>query len=100
MPVLMEVHHDTEVGTGKPIDVNVFVIELQVLNSDGDLEPEGLQIFNYFTSKAVDPNTVPIRITRAIAATGTPSSTMRSRRARRNLRHGRTWSSLWRKARA
>ena len=59
MPVLMEVHHDTEVGTGKPIDVNVFVIELQVLNSDGDLEPEGLQIFNYFTSKAVDPNTAP-----------------------------------------
>jgi hypothetical protein len=27
----------------------MFVIELQVMNSDGDLEPEGLQIHNYFT---------------------------------------------------
>jgi hypothetical protein len=42
-PVLLELHHDTEVGTGKPIDVWAFVIELQVMNSDGNLEPEGRQ---------------------------------------------------------
>jgi len=48
-------HHDTEAGTGKPIDVYVFAIELQVLNSDGDLEPEGLIIDNFYTAKAVDP---------------------------------------------
>ena len=59
MPMLLELHHDTEVGTNKPIDVYQFVIELQVLNSDGNLEPEGLQIFNYYTAKAVDPNTAP-----------------------------------------
>jgi hypothetical protein len=59
MPVLLELHHDTEVGTGKPIDVYQFVIELQVMNSDGDLEPEGLQIFNYYTAKAVNRNTAP-----------------------------------------
>jgi len=59
MPMLMELHHDTEVGTNKPIDVYQFVIELQVMNSDGNLEPEGLQIFNYYTAKAVNPNTAP-----------------------------------------
>ena len=48
-------HHDTEAGTGKPIDVYVFAIELQVLNSDGDLEPEGLIIDNFYTANAVDP---------------------------------------------
>jgi hypothetical protein len=48
-------HHDTEVGTGKPIDVYVFAIELQVLNSDGDLEPEGLIIDHFYTAKPVDP---------------------------------------------
>jgi hypothetical protein len=59
MPILLELHHDTEVGTNKPVDVYQFVIELQVMNSDGDLEPEGLQIFNFYTANAVDPNTAP-----------------------------------------
>jgi hypothetical protein len=49
VPVQLSLHHDTEVGTNKPVDVYVFVIELQVMNSDGDLEPEGLQIFNFYT---------------------------------------------------
>ena len=52
-------HHDTEVGTGKPVDVYQFAIELQVLNSDGDLEPEGLIFDNFFTAKAVNPQTAP-----------------------------------------
>jgi len=59
MPMLLELHHDTEVGTGKPIDVYQFVIELQVLNSDGNFEPEGLQIFNFYTANPVNPNTAP-----------------------------------------
>lgn len=59
MPILLELHHDTEVGTGKAIDVYQFVIELQVLNSDGNFEPEGLQIFNFYTANPVDPNTAP-----------------------------------------
>ena len=58
-PVLLELHHDTEVGTGRPVDVYQFVIELQVLNSDGNLEPEGLQIFNFYTAKPQNPNTAP-----------------------------------------
>ena len=59
MPILLELHHDTEVGTNKPVDVYLFVIELQVLNSDGNFEPEGLQIFNYYTAEPVNPNTAP-----------------------------------------
>jgi len=59
MPMLLELHHDTEVGTNKPVDLYQFVIELQVMNSDGNLEPEGLQIFNYYTAKPVNPNTAP-----------------------------------------
>lgn len=55
-PVLLELHHDTEVGTNRPIDVYKFVIELQVMNSDGDLEPVGLQIFNYYTAIPLDPS--------------------------------------------
>jgi hypothetical protein len=54
MPMLLKLHHDTEVGTNKPVDIYQFVIELQIVNSDGDLEPEGLQIFNYFTVKPQD----------------------------------------------
>jgi hypothetical protein len=57
MPMLLELHHDTEVGTGKAVDVYMFVIELQILNSDGDLEPVGLQIHNYYTAKPVNPAT-------------------------------------------
>ncbi|SRR5579871_132068 len=53
-PMLLELHHDTEVGTNKPIDVYMFVIELQVMNSDGDLEPVGLQIHNYYTAQPQD----------------------------------------------
>ena len=30
-----------------------------VLNSDGNFEPEGLQIFNFYTANSVDPNTAP-----------------------------------------
>ncbi len=47
--------HDTEVGTGKPIDVYQFAIELQVLNSDGNFEPEGLIIDNFYTASPVEP---------------------------------------------
>jgi hypothetical protein len=54
LPILLELHHDTEVGTNRPVDIYSFVIELQILNSDGDLEPEGLQIFNFFTAKPQD----------------------------------------------
>jgi hypothetical protein len=49
LPTLLTLHHDTELGTNKPVDVYVFVIEMQVMNSDGNLEPVGLQIFNYYT---------------------------------------------------
>ncbi|HEX3818925.1 MAG TPA: hypothetical protein VHW45_01265 [Candidatus Sulfotelmatobacter sp.] len=55
MPMLLELHHDTEVGTNKPIDVYMFVIEMQVMNSDGNLEPIGLQIHNYYTASLLDP---------------------------------------------
>ncbi len=54
-PISLEIHHDTEVGTDRPIDVYKFVIELQVMNSDGNLEPVGLQIFNYYTARPLDP---------------------------------------------
>ena len=57
LPMMLELHHDTEVGTGKPIDVYLFPIEMQVLNSDGDLEPEGLIKDNFFTAQPVDPIT-------------------------------------------
>ena len=59
MPMLLELHHDTEVGTGRPVDVYMFVIELQVMNSDGNFEPVGLQIHNYYTAKPVNPDTAP-----------------------------------------
>jgi hypothetical protein len=55
MPMLLELHHDTEVGTNAPIDVYMFVIEMQVMNSDGNLEPEGLQIHNYYTASPQQP---------------------------------------------
>ena len=48
------VRHDTRKGTNEPIDVYVMVIELQVMNSDGNPEPEGLQIWNYITAKPQD----------------------------------------------
>jgi hypothetical protein len=54
LPMLLDVHHDTEVGTNRPINVYVFVIEMQIMNSDGNLEPVGLQIHNYFTVYAQD----------------------------------------------
>src|SRR5262249_37925758 len=55
LPMLFKVHHDTEVGTGRAVDVDEFVIELQVMNSDGNPEPVGLQIHDYFTAQAQDP---------------------------------------------
>jgi len=58
-PKAFEVHHDTQVGTGKPVDVVMFAIELQVMNSDGNFEPEGLIIDNFFTAKAVQPGSAP-----------------------------------------
>jgi hypothetical protein len=58
-PRLLELHHDTEVRTGKPVDVYLFAIELQVMNSDGNLEPEGLIIDNFYTAQAVRPKTAP-----------------------------------------
>jgi hypothetical protein len=58
-PKGLTLHHDTEVGTNKPIDVYVFPIELQVMNSDGNFEPEGLIIDNFYTAKAIHPNTAP-----------------------------------------
>lgn len=33
----------------------MFVIEMQVMNSDGNLEPVGLQIHNYYTANLLDP---------------------------------------------
>jgi hypothetical protein len=58
-PVLLQLRHDTVAGTNQPIDVYKYVIELQVMNSDGNLEPEGLQIFNYYTAQAISPSTAP-----------------------------------------
>jgi hypothetical protein len=49
LPMYLTIHHDTVVGTNKPVDVFVLVIEMQVMNSDGNLEPVGLQFFNFFT---------------------------------------------------
>ena len=58
LPLLLELHHDTEVGTNKPVDVYMFVIEMQIMNSDGNLEPIGLQIHNYYTRWPQDLRTV------------------------------------------
>jgi hypothetical protein len=58
-PRALALHHDTEVGTNKPIDVYMFAIELQVMNSDGNLEPEGLIIDNFYTARAIHPNKAP-----------------------------------------
>jgi hypothetical protein len=57
LPMTMKLHHDTEVGSNKPIWVYEFVIELQVMNSDGNFEPIGLQIHNFYTAKAQKPQT-------------------------------------------
>ena len=57
LPMVFELHHDTEARTGKPIDVYLLVIEKQTMNSDGMREPIGLQFGNYFTAKAMDPAT-------------------------------------------
>jgi hypothetical protein len=54
LPILLELHHDTEVGTNRRIDVYQFVIEMQIMNSDGNLEPVGLQIFNFYTALPQD----------------------------------------------
>jgi hypothetical protein len=53
-PMLLNLYHDTKVGTNKPIDIYDFVIELQVMNSDGNLEPIGLQVHNFYTAKPLD----------------------------------------------
>ena len=55
LPIRLAVHHDTEVGTGRPLDVYQLVIEMQIMNSDGNLEPVGLQLFNFYTAEAQDP---------------------------------------------
>jgi hypothetical protein len=56
-PKYFQLRHDTRKGTNEPIDVYVMVIEVQVMNSDGNPEPEGLQIWNYFTAKPQDRKT-------------------------------------------
>ena len=58
-PQGMELHHDTIVGSGQPIDVVASSIELQVFNSDGDSEPEGLIITHFYTAKPVHPEQAP-----------------------------------------
>jgi len=58
-PMGLQLHHDTEVGTGNAVDVYVFPIEMQVMNSDGNLEPEGLIIDNFYTAAPVSPQTAP-----------------------------------------
>ncbi len=70
--------HDTEVGTGKPIDVYQFAIELQVLNSDGNFEPVGLIIDNLIwnalvlneiaTRNPLDPTWPYVEFTAALGA--------------------------------
>jgi hypothetical protein len=57
MPMDLELHHDTEVRTGKPIDVYLLVLEKQTMNSDGMREPIGLQFGYFYTAKAMDPAT-------------------------------------------
>jgi len=57
VPMALELHHDTEARTGKPIEVYLMVIEKQVMNSDGQREPIGLQFGNYYTAKPMDPQT-------------------------------------------
>ena len=59
MPMGLQLHHDTEVNTGRPVDVYIFPIELQVMNSDGNFEPVGLIIDNFYTAKPVNPATAP-----------------------------------------
>jgi hypothetical protein len=58
LPILLRLHHDTEVGTNNPVDVYVLVIEMQILNSDGGREPIGLQLFNFYTRYPQDPKHV------------------------------------------
>src|SRR5260221_1386005 len=55
LPMLLALHHDTEVGTNKPVDVFMLVIDIQIMHSDGNLEPVGLQIHNYYTRYVQDP---------------------------------------------
>jgi hypothetical protein len=54
VPLLFELHHDTEVGTNKPVDVYLMQMGLQVMNSDGGLEPP-LAIDIFFTASPQDP---------------------------------------------
>jgi len=54
LPILLTLHHDTKASNNEPIDVYDFVIELQIMNSDGNLEPEGLQFHNFYTAKPLD----------------------------------------------
>lgn len=58
-PKSLVLHHDTVVGTNQPVDVYLLAIELQVMNSDGNFEPEGLIIDNFFTAQAVKPGQAP-----------------------------------------
>ncbi len=59
LPMGMEIHHDTLASNGKPIDVVKYSIELQVFNSDGNLEPEGLIISHFYTMKPIQPGKSP-----------------------------------------
>jgi hypothetical protein len=55
VPIQLELHHDTEERTHKPIDVYALTIERQTMNSDGNWEPIGLQSVTFYTRVAQDP---------------------------------------------
>jgi hypothetical protein len=91
MPMLYERHHDTEVGTNKPIDVDELVIEMQVMNSDGNLEPVGLQIHNFFTAHPQDPQNDFNRFNARDCHTWANLMTNALRKKKKNPAASRTW---------
>ncbi len=54
VPIQLEVHHDTEVRTHKPVDVYALTIAQQTMNSDPDWKPVGLPVISY-TRYAQEP---------------------------------------------
>src|SRR5215471_6035613 len=91
MPMLYERHHDTEVGTNKPIDVDVLVIEMQVMNSDGNFEPIGLQIHNFFTAHPQDAQNDFNRFNARDCHTWAGLMATALRKKKKNPTEGRTW---------
>src|SRR5260221_13200291 len=37
LPMYLALHHDTEFGTNKPVDIFMLLIEIQIMNSDGKI---------------------------------------------------------------